>query len=203
MPQIYPQNCPSSSTIASRHPSNTPIPRPTPLTTSNGIWIQSAVFDNTLSGFPPTCHWTWLLTLAIEIDLSNIEINHRTSKPNSYRSKVICSIHACSCRPDAHTDNRLLCLAGPQSGRYNGHIKTSVHETLLPYQKSLIPPYGLSDAFSSDDSETNSIYLKATGLKQFNYWSVYTDDWAMHATERWESPPTSCSSLIACGVRRK
>jgi len=39
--KIHPQNCPSLR----RSPplSNTPIPRPTPLTTPNGIWIKSAV----------------------------------------------------------------------------------------------------------------------------------------------------------------
>jgi len=42
MPHIYPKTAPSPSTICT--PSNTPIPRPTPLTTSNGIQIQSAVF---------------------------------------------------------------------------------------------------------------------------------------------------------------
>jgi len=41
MPHIYPQNCPFPSTIFT--PGNTPIHRLTPLTTPNGIQIQSAV----------------------------------------------------------------------------------------------------------------------------------------------------------------
>jgi len=39
--QIHPKTAPSHSTITT--PSNTPIPCPTPLTTPNGIRIQSAV----------------------------------------------------------------------------------------------------------------------------------------------------------------
>jgi len=41
-PCIHPQNCPFPRLIST--PSNTPIPRPTQLTTPNGIQIQSAVF---------------------------------------------------------------------------------------------------------------------------------------------------------------
>jgi len=41
MPHIYTLNCPFPCTISTH--SNTPIPRPTPPTTPNGIQIQSAV----------------------------------------------------------------------------------------------------------------------------------------------------------------
>jgi len=48
MPHIYPKTDPSSSTIST--PSDTPIPRPTALTTPNGIQIQSAIFHNSPTG---------------------------------------------------------------------------------------------------------------------------------------------------------
>ena len=41
MPQIHPKTAPSLLTITT--PSNTPIPWPTPLTTPNGMWIQSDI----------------------------------------------------------------------------------------------------------------------------------------------------------------
>jgi len=56
-PKIHPQNCPFPSTITT--PPNTPIPRPTPLTTPNDIQIQSAICHNMLCGQTdrPTDRW--------------------------------------------------------------------------------------------------------------------------------------------------
>jgi len=48
IPQIHPKNCPSPLMITT--PSNTPILRPTPLTTPKGIWIHLAILPQYTSG---------------------------------------------------------------------------------------------------------------------------------------------------------
>ena len=58
MLHIYSKTAHSSSTVST--PSNTPIPRQTPLTAPNGIQIQSAVLpQHTLRTDRPTDRWDW------------------------------------------------------------------------------------------------------------------------------------------------